>query len=119
MTVPDVGPAVPRPVALALLGLSEQATATDVVAAYRRLAHRRLPRAGPDARGTVLDDTTRDGTAPDGTAPGRTAGTWSDPGQGAGHPLPVHRRTRAGHPFPDHRRTGADQPAAAHPEEPG
>lgn len=48
MTVPEVGRAVRRPAALALLGLSEQATATDVVAAYRRLAKTTHPDvAGP------------------------------------------------------------------------
>ena len=34
----DTGSAIPRLAALALLGLSERATADDVVAAYRRLA---------------------------------------------------------------------------------
>jgi hypothetical protein len=53
MVGPDTGSAVPRLAALALLGLSEQATAGDVVAAYRRLAKTTHPdvagRRDPDA----------------------------------------------------------------------
>lgn len=92
MTVPDVGPAVPRPVALALLGLSEQATATDVVAAYRRLAKTTHPDVAgprdPDAgrRFAALTDAYRAlvpmPAAPSSTTPPATAPPPTAPPQG-------------------------------------
>ena len=87
MTVPDVGPAVPRPAALALLGLSEQATATDVVAAYRRLAKTTHPDVAgprdPDAgrRFAALTDAYR-ALVPTPAAPSPTAPPPEAPPQG-------------------------------------
>ena len=101
----DTGSAVPRLAALALLGLSEQATAGDVVAAYRRLAKTTHPDVAdprdPDAgrRFAALTDAYRALVPMPATpAPTTPAPTTSAPATASAAPAPAASSPGAAQP---------------------